>query len=494
MPDLVDNIMDAVGSKDTSLREKIKREFDSLIAYGVPPEQAKDTLMKKYARSMEKKIADLSGDESRVSLVARVASLNEREVTAKGEKKKVYFGFLDDETGHCSYSMWQEPNFKAGDTIRISNAYITTWNETKRVNIRSAQDVSISQETIEVKREARAIKIRETETYRGRAKIVCRILALRDFENSGIKVFRGTVGDDTGCALISFWKDFGVKENDAVEINGATVTQPYSISVSESAEVRKTQSDVRVSPLRVSQVQLNFRGVPVVGRVFSLAKGGTTRGLMTDGKKALPFVSWKSSEFEEGDVIVAKDCNVRQYLSTMRIDINGETERIKDPELESVVLEERISSIAEAEGMATVEGFIIDLKRDGSGLLRRCPQCNRVLTDMRCQLHSTVTEPRIDLRIKAVIDDGSDSATIILNRAISENLLGKTMEEYIEAAKRALDPNIVLDDCEKILFRPYRAKGIFRSDEFGKTLIATAIVLTGTNVSEEAERIMEAYQ
>ncbi len=492
MPDPVDEIMEAVGSRDDRLKEKIRGELDRLIELGVPPEQAKDTLVNKYSRAVEKKIEELSDGERRVSLVARVISLNQREVTARGEKKTVYSGFLEDETGQCSYSIWQEPNFKVGDAVRINNAYITMWNETKRVNIRSTNDVSPSEKPVEIKREAREIKVKDTESYRGRAKLTCVILSLRSFENSGITVFRGTAGDETGCALISLWKDFGIKEKDVVEIDGATVSQQHSISVSENAEVKKVQSRIKVNPLKVSQVQLNFRNVPVVGKVYGMTKGKTARGMITDGKKTLPFVSWKSTAFDSGDVILAKECNARRYMSTMQIDINGEVEKIEDPELEAVSVEEEVKRISEAEGMATVEGFMIDLKE--GGLIRRCPQCNRVLTDMQCSLHGKITEPKIDLRIKAVMDDGSDSATVILNRTLSEKLLGKTLEEYIELVQKALNPDVVLEDCEKILFKPYRARGIFREDSVGKTIIVTAIEPVDRDIAAEAERVLEGYQ
>jgi replication factor A1 len=493
MPDPVEEIIRAVGSNDEKIRDSIKREFNSLIELGVNPEQAKETMIKKYAKSIEKKIADLSGDEHQVNLTVRVVSLREREVTARGERKKVYFGFLEDETGQCSYSTWQEPKFKAGDTIRISNAYITTWNETKRVNIRGINDAVLSEKTIEIKRESKAIKIVDTETYKGRAKLVCKVLSLREFENSGIKVFRGTVGDDTGCALISFWKDFHVKEDDTIEINGVTVSQPYALSVSENAEVQKSPASIKVNPLKVSRVQLNFRNVSVIGKVYGLTKNEVTRGVITDGKKTLPFISWKSSEFNDGDVILAKNCNVKRYLSAIRIDMNGDVEKIRDPVLENVSIEEEVKTIAEAEGMVTIEGFMIDLKREGSGLLHRCPQCNRVLTEMRCPSHGTVTEPKIDLRIKGVIDDGSDSATLVLNRTLSEKLLGKTLNEYVEIAQRALNPAVVLEDCEKIILRPYIVRGVFIRDDLGKTIIATAIDPVDRDLSAEAEKILEGY-
>jgi replication factor A1 len=489
MSDPVDEIMRDIGSKDEKLRAAIEKDMKSLLELGVPQDQARDTLMGKYSRSVERRIAELSGDEKKVNLVVRVASLNEREVSARGENKKVYFGFIEDQTGQCSYSMWQEPNFKVGDTIRINNAYITIWNETKRVNIRNQRDVSAAESPLEIKREAREIKIAETENFRGRARLNFVVLSLRSFENSGIEVFRGTIGDETGCALITFWKGFGVKEGETVEVDGATVTQPFSVSVSENASVSKASRSISVPSLRVSQLIPNLRNVSVVGKVYDLSVGNIVRGTISDGKVSIPFVSWKSSDIAEEDVILARNCTVKHYLSSIRLDIEGTVEKIKDPALESVSTEESVKGIAEIDGVGTVEGFIIDI-REGSGLLRRCPQCNRVLKDGECTVHGKVSDPRDDLRIKAIIDDGRDCATMILNRTLTEKILGKTMDEYIEMARKAMDTKVVLDDAETLLFKPYRVKGVIRKDDAGKTLIATAIELLKVDAAAEAKKVL----
>jgi replication factor A1 len=171
------------------------------------------------------------------------------------------------------------------------------------------------------------------------------------------------------------------------------------------------------------------------------------------------------------------------------LDIEGTVEKIKDPALESVSTEESVKGIAEIDGVGTVEGFIIDI-REGSGLLRRCPQCNRVLKDGECTVHGKVSDPRDDLRIKAIIDDGRDCATMILNRTLTEKILGKTMDEYIEMARKAMDTKVVLDDAETLLFKPYRVKGVIRKDDAGKTLIATAIEPLKTDAAAEAKKIL----
>ena len=75
-----------------------------------------------------------------------------------------------------------------------------------------------------------------------------------------------------------------------------------------------------------------------------------------------------------------------------------------------------------------VRGVLIDIKK-GSGLVLRCPDCNRVTQKGMCMVHGKV-QGKHDLRIKGVLDDGTGAVTVILGKELTEKLSGKTMEEY----------------------------------------------------------------
>jgi len=53
--------------------------------------------------------------------------------------------------------------------------------------------------------------------------------------------------------------------------------------------------------------------------------------------------------------------------------------------------------------------------QSGSGLIKRCPECNRALVKGACGEHGKV-EGVYDLRIKAVLDDGEKVQDILMNR------------------------------------------------------------------------------
>ena len=65
---------------------------------------------------------------------------------------------------------------------------------------------------------------------------------------------------------------------------------------------------------------------------------------------------------------------------------------------------------------------------DGSGLIQRCPKCNRWIIDDFCMVHSDV-EGIWDLRIKARFDVGTERRTLIFKKDITEKSANITLEE-----------------------------------------------------------------
>ncbi|MEA2075023.1 MAG: hypothetical protein U9O85_04755, partial [Euryarchaeota archaeon] len=65
---------------------------------------------------------------------------------------------------------------------------------------------------------------------------------------------------------------------------------------------------------------------------------------------------------------------------------------------------------------------------DGSGLIQRCPKCNRWIIDDFCIVHSDV-EGIWDLRIKARFDDGKERCTLIFKKEMTEKSAKITLEE-----------------------------------------------------------------
>jgi len=98
-------------------------------------------------------------------------------------------------------------------------------------------------------------------------------------------------------------------------------------------------------------------------------------------------------------------------------------------------------------------GAMVDIQ-SGSGLIKRCPECNRALIKGVCVEHGKV-EGIYDLRIKAVMDDGKSVQDTLVNREVSEQLIGITLDEAKQMATDALDQEVVIENIKGKLFGRY---------------------------------------
>ncbi|MDO9516999.1 MAG: hypothetical protein Q7J10_03010 [Methanosarcinaceae archaeon] len=100
-----------------------------------------------------------------------------------------------------------------------------------------------------------------------------------------------------------------------------------------------------------------------------------------------------------------------------------------------------------------IEGAIVDIQ-NGSGLIKRCPQCKRMLSKGACNQHGRV-DGVYDLRIKAVLDDGKVTNTLLLNREITEQLTGISLDDAIVLAADALDAGVISDRIKQMIIGRY---------------------------------------
>lgn len=92
---------------------------------------------------------------------------------------------------------------------------------------------------------------------------------------------------------------------------------------------------------------------------------------------------------------------------------------------------------------------------DGSGLIQRCPKCNRWIIDDFCMVHSDV-EGIWDLRIKARFDAGNERRTLIFKKDITEKSVGITLEE----AKKLGEAATLARIKEALVNRNFKVAGI----------------------------------
>jgi replication factor A1 len=124
--------------------------------------------------------------------------------------------------------------------------------------------------------------------------------------------------------------------------------------------------------------------------------------------------------------------------------------------------------------------------RDGSGLIERCPECGRVVQNGQCRSHGAV-DGEDDLRVKAILDDGTGTVTAILGHDLTEAVYGGGIEAAKEHARDAMDKEVVADDIrEKLVGKEYRVRGQLSVDEYGANLDATEFAASDDDPAERA--------
>jgi replication factor A1 len=433
----VQDINRALGNKVSE--QEIERELSSYLnVYRVSLDTAKRSIVKKHggnpatlATGVSKTLRELMPGDQSVNLLARIVSVNEKDVTVEGGSKRILYGILGDPTATIPFTAWEPLSvpLAKGDVVRVQNAYTKEYRGQVQVNfgVRTAvakeaptalpeYKPGVGQPYVVKPTPVRVVDLREGGSN---VAVTARILSVerREVEVDGAPkaVFSGVLADETGKTQFSAWKDFTLKDDEVLRIEGAYVK--------------------------------SWRGIPQIS-------------------------------FDE-----------RATITRLKPDLLPPSERL------NVSPRMWIEDLAERGGAAdvTVRGILIDL-REGSGLVYRCPECRRVLRKGACRLHGEVKgEP--DLRVKAVLDDGSGALTAVFDRELTEALLDKTLDACIAAAKEAMSTEIVRDELADLLVaQPIEARGNVTSDDYGLMMIVETAKLLKVDVQAEAREMLEGLE
>jgi len=423
----VEEISRALGGRLSD--EEIAAELQKYVdVYKLSIPMAKRTIVKRhggdatgFSAALRRKLAELRPGEPNVDFLAKVLSVNTKEITVKGEKKTIMFGFLGDDTTTLPYTAWEieDLTLLKGDVITVKGAYTKEYQGRVQVNFGNRisikkEDPSIIGDVQIAQGPPKIVTVSQLRESMGFVEVKGRILSIdeRDVTVQGQpkKVWSGVLADETGKVPFSAWSDFKLKQNEVVRISRATVKA--------------------------------WRGIPQ---------------LSFDDRADLTKVMEKFPSAEE-------------------LQVTGVS---------------LVSEIAARGGAAdvTVRGVLVEV-RDGSGLIMRCPECKRALQKGTCKVHGRV-EGFPDLRIKAILDDGSGAVSVVMNRGLSEKLMGITLDESMQKAKDAMNFDVVKDAMDEMLsLKLVTASGSITADQYGLSMIVKDAQLPKVDVKDEAERVL----
>ncbi|WP_255149330.1 Single-stranded DNA binding protein [Halorarius halobius] len=403
-------------------KEEVMDDLEKLVSYSVPMDEAKQSLRRKYgdgassgggSEPTSKDVADVTPDDSNVTVTARVLTVGQRSIRYQGEDQVIFEGELADESGHISYTAWQDFDLSPGDTVTAGNAGVREWEGNPELNLGESTTLVFEDETLDVPYDVGGD--RELQTLapgdRGR-NVVVRVLECErktiDGRDGETEILSGVLGDESGRLPFTDW-------------------DPHD-EIEEGASVRIEDVYVR-----------EFRGVPSV--------------------------------------------NVSEFSSVIAL---GEAVEVADGAPEMTVREAVTSGGAFD---VAVVGNLIEV-RDGSGLIERCPECGRVVQNGQCRSHGDV-DGEDDLRVKAILDDGTDTVTVVLDDELTAEVYGGDLSDALDHARDEMDKGVVADEiAEKIVGREYRVRGQLSVDEYGANLDASEFDATDDDPAERARDLL----
>jgi replication factor A1 len=418
----VKELMSLLGETTENISaDDVETELQRFLEYGVPIDQAKQTVIKKYggtafsnvSPSLLKRtlIAELETHQKSVKIIGKIISINPKDITVKGQPRQIFYGLLRDESGTVPFTSWIELDAIKGDIVEIANAYTKEWqgsiqlNIGDRTNVEKKDENSLPKDAFEPKQ----CMIKEVHTNMGSVEITAVVLNIekKDVEVEGQqkKVFSGVLGDGTGKIPFSAWKDFKIKKGDTIHIFGGIVKSwkgVPQISFDENANVKKAEK------------KINEKSVPI--RRVGLYE-------------------------------------VVEHPGMFDIEVTGEVVEIQA----------------------------------GSGFILRCPECSRVLFNNECRTHGPV-EGQPDIRLKCSVDDGTGTISAIFDRNLSEQLLGKTLDECKEMAPGDLTSLI----NREIFAQSYLLRGDGLRDQFGTTFIVREAKQYEVDIKTEAANLLNS--
>ncbi|MEA1944035.1 MAG: hypothetical protein U9N07_01640 [Euryarchaeota archaeon] len=403
-------------------------------------------------------VADINESGQWINLRAKVVQLWESEHESIDQ-----VGLIGDETGTIKFVKWAKselPPLEEGKSYSFENMITDEFEE--RFSVKFSRNTSIKELDEEIEtmdRESQLISIDGINQSGQWINLRAKVVQLWESEHESIDQV-GLIGDETGTIKFVKWAKSELpplEEGKSYSFENLTTDEfeeRFSVKFSRNTSIKELDEEIE-TPDRESQL-ISIDGINQSGQWINLRakvvqlwesehESIDQVGLVGDETGTIKFVKWAKSELPallEGKSYSFDNLTTDEFDGRFSVKFSRNTS-IKE-------LDEEIEVGFTATEFA---GAMVRIK-DSSGLIRRCPICNRALMKGTCMEHGNVDGIH-DLRIIAVMDNGNMVQEALLNREITESVSGITLDKAKEMAVDALDQSVVLDEMKRRLLGRY---------------------------------------
>jgi replication factor A1 len=329
-------------------------------------------------------------------------------------------------------------------------------------------------------------------------------------------IVEGELADESGQIDYTSWEEFELVPGETVRIRNADVREwdgKPELNLGGSSTVEPVDEEIQVAPRvggdrSLADLAPGNRGRNVEVRVLDVerktidGRDGKTEilsGTLGDESGRLPFTDWEPHEaIQDGNSLRLEDVFVQEFRGVPSVNVS-EFSDVGVLETDVVVTESAqrrtVREAVESGGLYDVElvGNVVAV-RDGSGLIERCPECGRVVQSGQCRSHGEV-DGEDDLRVKAILDDGTGTVTVILDSELTAGVYGGGLDAARDHARDAMDREVVADAIrERIIGYEFQVRGSLSVDDFGANLNASEFERRETDPVTRARRLLQEVE
>lgn len=231
-------------------------------------------------------------------------------------------------------------------------------------------------------------------------------------------------------------------------------------------------------PVKIAEIKEEGKWVSVIGRVCQIWETNSEsimqKGLIEDETGRIAFTIFTKSNLQPLEL------DACYYLKNVVSDSYNDRISLK---LNKTSLIEEVDVEMVPSTPAKLEGAIVAILPN-SGIIKRCPECKRILERGDCSKHGRQNSAVQDLQIKAVLDNGREMYTLVVGCSTTEKVIGMTMAEATRLVMETLDAESVRDVIkQKLLGRNFLVEG--------KLNMGYVLPVKFTPVEVTAESVME---
>jgi len=230
--------LEGKASEEVLLKELEKYVFQ----YQIGINSARNGILKKYSAprstaqvssaGVTKKIAELTGDEMNVNIVAKMVFVEKKTINTKNGERTIWSGLINDGGDSASFTIWsEEGNYEKGSVYTFKSAYCKKFRDQVQVHIGTRGKVEPSDVVIETGKSASAtgepMKIADITEKTVAATITGKVISV-DTRIVNVKgtektVWGGTIDDGTGKIQFSAWEDCGLVAGNVYTVSNANI-------------------------------------------------------------------------------------------------------------------------------------------------------------------------------------------------------------------------------------------------------------------------------